>query len=56
MQHLAYRGEGECLGGTNNVISPVGKPDLLIVHIGVVPFGKKCNIKARQVITVFTLV
>ena len=35
--------------GTNNVISPVGKPDLLIVHIDVVPFGKKRNIKARQV-------
>ena len=40
----------KCLGGTNNVISPVGKPDLLIVHIGVVPFGKKRNIKARQII------
>ena len=34
----------------NNVISPVGKSDLLIVHIGAVPFGKKRNIKARQVI------
>ena len=50
MQHRASRGEGECLGGTNNVISPLGKPDLLIVYIGVVPFGKKRNIKARQII------
>ena len=40
----------DCLAGKNNVISPLGKPDLLIVHTGVVPFGKKRNIKARQVI------
>ena len=39
-----------CLGGTNNIISPLGKPDFLIVQIGVIPFGKKRNIKARQII------
>ena len=29
----------------NNVVSPRGKLQLLIILIGVVPFGKKTNIK-----------